>query len=829
MSQALVTEHSDSPNTFWRLVTTHRIEIPIIQRDYAQGRQDKKAEQIRSDFVSALLQALITGRRLHLDFVYGKLKGKEAHILFEQNKQSIEALLAAVKGYAQNLSVDVSFHLNSGSNGMPAFQTCLVPLDGQQRLTTLFLLHWYFSFRCADPQQCLGQFGYNTRTSSAAFCKRLVENTASLQASDKSIFSLISDAVWFSSSWLNDPTIAGMLRMLDELERQINRQQPSDGDLALWWNRLKASDVIYFDFLDLDELKLEDELYVKMNARGKPLTTYENFKAWLTEYIDEQGLSLKRYARENSNSVTWSEKLDIEWTDLFWENREDNDIDDARMGYFKTLAFFDFAIGVRLVNNKFTEEDAIIAEQLQSYEETPTTFFKDKSIFTQQSLTGVFDLLYFFEGDGVELLDSILEDICSVTFIKKVLPEAFFQDILGLSYPDKVLIFSISRFVLQKQKKLAHYDWEDRQQLRRWVRVCRNLIYNARIDSQQDLIRAVQSINDLSVVASTIVESLKNDRLAIPYFTDNQVKEERLKAAVLDEEWEPIFEKYEDHEYFYGQIGFLIELSEGRHDRFRFYAEKAGRYFSAEVLKDSEHKLKRALLCINDYLIDKKDGRFSFCMSGTSNSRERDENWREVFNDTTVHQDEKRNRRTMLKMLLDDTRSLEEIIADGRKSVTDWRRHFIQYPAIIEYCQQRMIYWREGTNGCPPNITLLGQSQLNHKHAELYTYAVYLGLLERMNLPGDNPVIRYIVVRNSTDRPNLQVHPPSDTEAGLFELRYGADGGHFEIHIAHPVDEHMKIVSDRLASQGYVAATENRLLKTCEPEDVIEDVMAVLN
>ena len=43
--------------------------------------------------------------------------------------------------------------------------------------------------------------------------------------------------------------------------------------------------VLTFLFLDLKDLNQGDELYIKMNARGKMLTPYENFKARLEEKI----------------------------------------------------------------------------------------------------------------------------------------------------------------------------------------------------------------------------------------------------------------------------------------------------------------------------------------------------------------------------------------------------------------------------------------------------------------------------------------------------------------------------------------------------------------
>jgi uncharacterized protein with ParB-like and HNH nuclease domain len=79
---------------FQLLENQDKIEIPIIQRDYAQGRYDKS--EIRNNFLTALESSIINEFPIQLDFIYG----------------------SKVEG---------------------AFQ----PLDGQQRLTTLFLLNWY--------------------------------------------------------------------------------------------------------------------------------------------------------------------------------------------------------------------------------------------------------------------------------------------------------------------------------------------------------------------------------------------------------------------------------------------------------------------------------------------------------------------------------------------------------------------------------------------------------------------------------------------------------------------------------------------------------------
>lgn len=53
----------------------------------------------------------------------------------------------------------------------------MTPLDGQQRLTTLFLFHWYAAKRENIPEsewKFLYNFSYETRYSARYFCKDLV-------------------------------------------------------------------------------------------------------------------------------------------------------------------------------------------------------------------------------------------------------------------------------------------------------------------------------------------------------------------------------------------------------------------------------------------------------------------------------------------------------------------------------------------------------------------------------------------------------------------------------------------------------------------------------
>lgn len=122
--------------------------------------------------------------------------------------------------------------------------------------------------------------------------------------------------------WINDPTVRGMLTMLDEIQERF-----SDTDDL--WNKL---DKINFYFRDIEEMKLTDDIYIKMNSRGKPLTDFEHFKAELLKII-----------RSENNDETAAKriglKIDREWTDLLWPYRDKyNLVDDSFLNFFRMIS-----------------------------------------------------------------------------------------------------------------------------------------------------------------------------------------------------------------------------------------------------------------------------------------------------------------------------------------------------------------------------------------------------------------------------------------------------------------------------------------------------------
>lgn len=674
--------------SFWSLINNYEIEIPIIQRDYAQGRSDGKSSHIRTSFIKSITHSLKEKKNLHLDFIYG-----------------------------------------SSKEDAP-----LVLLDGQQRITTLFLLHWYILYKLnwLDEYKMLMQkFSYKTRISSKEFCLAILNKHIKTESLDGLSFAdEIKNQAWFFRSWEKDPTIKGMLVMLDSINNSMNGL--SSDELQQLWNSLTQDDIINFQFLNLDDFELTDELYIKMNARGKTLTNFENFKAWLIQNLKSKEIL----------PVNWSSRLDLEWTDLFWSHKASGDyeIDTEYMQYFKGMSQFNYALSLEDIELTDSHKDNL-SELIDSMH-IPYSLYEEYQLFSPSSVSDYFKILKSLEGENIEVLKGILNTKESSIF-KKFIDTP--------NYWDRTVFFALCSFLWNAKDVPINYDDEIKENLRKWMRVWRNLIYNTTIDDPTAFVKAITEIDRHKESYFSIYSDLAND-LQIKFFSENQRKEEKLKAELIvkDSIWESEIVKYEQHKYFYGQIGFLLGYAlvedEYNIELFRLYAEKASKLFS-EHLNSSEFILERALLTKgngNDNYLIWKNSNLCFCLSSAGTLRQREENWRRVFRDTRTNRGNQ-----CLKALLDDTRSLKQIIKDADK-IDDWRKYIIREPQLIQYCNQRLLRKDNDTY-----IRLLGSSRLSHYHVELYTYYVYF-LLE--NKPEfENLNLKYKDVRGGSEYAHVSI------------------------------------------------------------------------
>ncbi len=268
--------------TFSKLLEQYdKILVPMIQRDYAQGRTDKKATDVRNN----LLNDIFCGKDVHFDLVFGS---KEKRI---------------VNGKEMN---------------------CFIPVDGQQRLTTLFLLHLYRQKAGkTNTEFDLSKFSYDTRRAASDFCKSITSEEWTVQK-EKKVSDVIKDSSWFMNYWEKDPTVEGMLNMLDAIHEKCR-------EITDYPNLNKVT----FFFFDLESNGLNENLYLKMNSRGKPLTAFENLKAKMEKILPENvEFEDKCFPNcdaspKDSFKAKWKYFMDRNWTEAFWDKEHPENYDES--------------------------------------------------------------------------------------------------------------------------------------------------------------------------------------------------------------------------------------------------------------------------------------------------------------------------------------------------------------------------------------------------------------------------------------------------------------------------------------------------------------------
>ena len=517
-------------------------EIPIIQRDYAQGRSDERSKEIRKTFLGSLIAAVenYPQKNIELDFVYGK-----------RNKNKVYLL------------------------------------DGQQRITTLYLLHWYLAQRLQKPSLLKDvALSYRVRQYADEFTQKISDESTQIDFTSSIPSQAICNCTWFFDAWKHDPTVKGMLNTLDTIHELLKDKKISE---ERYWQPLEEGAVIFY-WLDLEEHQLTDELYLKMNARGKQLSNFENFKASLVKRIADNGWE------ENTNTTekeSFSFKMDTIYTDLFWEYRgEVNVIDYEVTNFFAGMAM----IGYALKENSEAQQKRI--QELFNNPLSVRVEDFEKSDF--ERFTSYLDL--YSEVEKISIETELWKYYNSDN--KRGFFEEFIKDenkgtgefYKGATYPQRIFFYALSELFMKSEDK--NNISED------FIRVIRNIVENATIDSAQTFVGAIKLMKELLEgfleVLSKGVQDIYSylSKTAIQSnFASYQVTQEKQKAEriVANLEWKDVIWEAENHPMFKGDIGFLLLETENNLSLFKKRYEVAKEMFDENGVKD---KYKENMLLI---------------------------------------------------------------------------------------------------------------------------------------------------------------------------------------------------------------------------------------
>jgi len=475
--------------TFWTLCKQYdKIEVPIIQRDYAQGRESEEVKRIRKGFVvDYLIPSVLKKNKIELDFVYGS-------VLSAKNEKS------------------------------EATKQIFIPLDGQQRLTTLFLLHWFIAYkegRMNDARETLMKFTYETRPSAHDFCTKLIFCDGLTNI--REIRTEIKNSYWYDDDWDNDPTISGMLTLLQTLASHKNLVTHEDQLFDLLIN--PEDPLISFYFIPLEKFGLTENLYIRMNARGKMLTQFENFKSEFYKIIRKFPDLLEEI----------KDKMEYAWVENLWDYREPDSF---------------------IVDKPFMQFLGFITEML---------YFKNAKFRAESYASNFLDFTFleeiYSEVENIKFLVFSLDEIRTLKkHEKNVLWEdaSAIHDILKVildgrnDTPQSIVFFSALEYLYAKKDESNLYDF---------IRVTRNLIHNTADNSRREWPKLLKSIRNL-ITDENVYEILiteKADDLLDGFYVP-QKKEEIVKANLISKipEVKQLLFAAEDNVHLKGNINVLL-------------------------------------------------------------------------------------------------------------------------------------------------------------------------------------------------------------------------------------------------------------------------------
>lgn len=506
--------------TFPKLLEQYdKVLVPMIQRDYAQGRTDKKATDVRNN----LLTDIFSYKNVHFDLVFGS---KEKKI---------------IDGKEMN---------------------CFIPVDGQQRLTTLFLLYLYGQKAGRiNTELDLSKFSYDTRRAASDFCKSITSEEWAV-TTEKKVFDVIKDSSWFMNYWEKDPTVEGMLKMLDAIHEKCKK-------ITDYPNLEKVT----FFFFDLESNGLNENLYLKMNSRGKPLTAFENLKAKMEKVLPEDiEIEDKCFPKCDASSkdsfkAKWKYFMDRNWIEAFWDVEHPEKYDEYIAKFIvRFLSGYWAAYGedkdenINDLNRRGNYTDFIPFEPIEKILKLHNTFQT-----LAYALTTIPSISQYWSEDPIKIAEKS-------------------------EYKFLAVIFSYVLF--DGDESAMRFAWN----------MAENTVSG--YDNFIAYCKRMKEISDIYIKERNIYKVLVDSKFDN---TSEQLKEEIAKAKQIlrpdGKTWENIIIKAEKYEFFKGAIRFLFTKEDIGDDWEHFDTkwENAQKYFDNNGVKE----MYQTNACLLRYYISK--------------------------------------------------------------------------------------------------------------------------------------------------------------------------------------------------------------------------------
>ncbi len=195
-----------------------------------------------------------------------------------------------------------------------------VLVDGQQRITTIFLLLLACHHRLGKglPEYLYSsqrlKIEYKVRQATQDFLLSFVEHCNEYPGDDF----IIGEQIWYHEEFDNDRTIQSVITNFEVIKSWLNFHIT---DLKKFIKYVE--DDISLSYFDIEESRQGEDLYIYMNSRGRSLEPNETLKA--------------RFLSTTADKDDWGAKWES-WQDFFWKHKDTRPDADAGFNDFLRMA-----------------------------------------------------------------------------------------------------------------------------------------------------------------------------------------------------------------------------------------------------------------------------------------------------------------------------------------------------------------------------------------------------------------------------------------------------------------------------------------------------------
>lgn len=480
------------------LFTDNRyIIIPDLQRDYCWG--DKKHGDNNGELVSGFIESL--------------------NEIFKEDR---EIKLGMIYAYEY-----------------PKDSNRIYLCDGQQRITTLFLLLGMLNknLKYDKIKNCLisefelnddrePRLQYAIRESTLYFLSDLVCNFF-LSNIESKASEIKKTQGWYFNEYNLDPTIQSMISAMEIIEQKLDGIHDLRGFADFLLNKIE------FFYFDMDNRETGEDMFVVINTTGEPLTATENIKPLLVGSINEED-------RKEASDL-WEK-----WEKYFWENKLEKE-HEADNGLNDFLTWF------VQIKTKVENVDLISSfKKLSLNEGALKTITEIDKLFEEYKSLINYWKSYRFKA----VLNTITEVDSPRNAEKWAFENSEWKKGKGLDAKLSVVVT-----LLSFMNKISSDEEDVYQFLRRLRKNCFDYWFKERSQNHVDwryILQIIEKSSNLEECLFFSGEFNQIGNLAMP--TEKWFNQEEQLKIPLKKERQDLIEFWENHTDFMGDLSFLFSI-----------------------------------------------------------------------------------------------------------------------------------------------------------------------------------------------------------------------------------------------------------------------------